>query len=1054
MRLLQRDHDGELSLTQDFLDGKIPEYAILSHTWGPDAEEVTFKDLVDRTGHDKSGFEKIRFCGEQAKRDDIDYFWVDTCCIDKSNNSELSEAINSMFRWYCNAVKCYVYLPDVSGLHAVDGDDTSGIQHWESELRRSRWFTRGWTLQELIAPKSVEFFSKEGNNLGNKVSLGRVVSEITGIPAEAFQNQPLSNFSVTERMVWAEKRVTSRKEDKAYSLLGIFNVHMPLIYGEGEDKALKRLREEIDKSTRGTNRDDFSITFSLADVSGIEHFVARQKELTEIHSSLVGDGSRRTVILHGLGGIGKTQLSIEYAKRHRNDYSAIFWLNINDESSLKQSFARVAKQILREHPSATQLSRVDMKENLDEIVDAVKAWLSLSGNTRWLMVYDNYDNPRGVGNKDPAAVDVRKFLPESHQGSVLITTRSSQVGLGHRIPISKLESLHDSLEILSNTSGRKNIMHDHSAVELAGELDGLPLALATAGAYLDQVAMSFSVYLRLYKESWARLLQSGPELSSYEDRSLYSTWQVSFDQIKQQNPLSAQLLQFWAYFDHQDIWFELLKHSDDEDLRWTIGNFEHCQVPKWIEEIVEDEMAFHGAMRVLIGHGLVEIASYSQELIESRGYSIHGCVHSWTIHVLNQKWEHDLARVAIQLVGSHVPRRKDGLISGIKQRRLLQHAARCSYMVSKNLVDRNNVLRALNQLGYLYDCQNRLNDAGDMYRQALEGYTISLGPDHRLTQAAAIDFGILCVRHDKPDEAARIFEMVLQGNEGLPKLDHLMTFDPEHLSYIGDIYLEQGKLDRAEKFFQMSLQVTLEALGPDHPSTFSSALFLIEFLINQNRLEEAEQWLLGFKNTRDPQDKIILIVARCYIRCTVLSRDQVIRPQYLSNSSREKCLREAIADIANIPDIHRHISKAYVFGRIGQLLIWAGAYNAATLIFLHMSHLLPASVIHWNTWCNGDCGSSLRGETDLFVCETCYDNDLCEPCFINYKNHGSISGERSKNCIAHSFFRIPQQEKSVLESACSCIFSRVPLSQWLKDICPDEVSDEAGALDSDIEMAD
>jgi hypothetical protein len=158
-------------------------------------------------------------------------------------------------------------------------------------------------------------------------------------------------------------------------------------------------------------------------------------------------------------------------------------------------------------------------------------------------------------------------------------------------------------------------MLDPDAVELAKQLDGLPLALATAGAYLDQTAMSLSDYLRLYKESWARLKETSPELSSYEDRTLYSTWQISFDNIKQRNPLSANLLRLLAYFDNQDLWFELLLHSDSED-------------PEWPRELTKDELSFDSALRVLSNHGLVEIATSADDSIVSKGYSIHGCVHS------------------------------------------------------------------------------------------------------------------------------------------------------------------------------------------------------------------------------------------------------------------------------------------------------------------------------------------------------------------------------------------------------------------------------------------
>src|SRR2546421_5738839 len=198
MRLLKVEDDGEFSLTE-FIGDKIPRYAILSHTWGADGEEVIFKDLMEGTGKNKAGYQKIRFCGEQAATDGLRYFWVDTCCIDKSSSTELSEAINSMFRWYHNAEKCYVYLSDVSiGGSIKNGEFSQWI--WEPAFQKSRWFARGWTLQELIAPASVEFFSVEGERFGDKKSLEQQIHEITGITAQALQGDPLSYFSVDERM--------------------------------------------------------------------------------------------------------------------------------------------------------------------------------------------------------------------------------------------------------------------------------------------------------------------------------------------------------------------------------------------------------------------------------------------------------------------------------------------------------------------------------------------------------------------------------------------------------------------------------------------------------------------------------------------------------------------------------------------------------------------------------------------------------------------------------------------------------------------------------------
>jgi hypothetical protein len=242
MRLLKIRDDGGFGL-ECFSKHEIPPYAILSHTWGKGKDdEVTYKDMIDGSRINKPGFEKLTFCGNQAKADGLQHFWVDTCCIDKSNEKELTTALNSMFRWYQNAARCYAYLSDVS-VYTHDGENHH--VEWKSAFRNSRWFTRGWTLQELLAPKIVIFYSQDHVRLGDKTSLEQQITNTTGIAVEALQGQMLSDFDVEERFLWAEKRQTTEEEDKAYCLLGIFDVSLPLIYGEGQSKAMNRLRNVV-----------------------------------------------------------------------------------------------------------------------------------------------------------------------------------------------------------------------------------------------------------------------------------------------------------------------------------------------------------------------------------------------------------------------------------------------------------------------------------------------------------------------------------------------------------------------------------------------------------------------------------------------------------------------------------------------------------------------------------------------------------------------------------------------------------------------------------------
>jgi hypothetical protein len=214
MRLLQYRESGELSF-HSFEDGSIPPYAILSHTWGADGDEVTFAHVETGDGRTKPGYKKIVFCGERARHDGLEYFWIDTCCINKSNKAELSYAINSMFRWYQKAVKCYVYLSDVSSKKRKVSDEYCRI--WEPAFRASKWFTRGWTLQELLAPSAVEFFCSEGKWLDTKISLAQQIHEITGIPKSAITGTRLSQFPVDERLSWIQHRQTKLEEDRTYS---------------------------------------------------------------------------------------------------------------------------------------------------------------------------------------------------------------------------------------------------------------------------------------------------------------------------------------------------------------------------------------------------------------------------------------------------------------------------------------------------------------------------------------------------------------------------------------------------------------------------------------------------------------------------------------------------------------------------------------------------------------------------------------------------------------------------------------------------------------------
>lgn len=244
MRLLMLGDDDEPLLTEYFYEDR-PHYAILSHTWGPETSEVSYQDMLTGAGKQKSGYRKLLFCLQQARRDGLIYCWVDTCCIDRADHNELSEAITSMYKWYKKAVECYVYLPDVP----FRPQDVDMIELWNASFCASRWFKRGWTLQELIAPSSLKFYNAEQSYLGTKETLVKLIQKTTGIPADVIQGGSLDGYSVEARLQWCKGRKTKRIEDEAYCLLGLFGIFMPLLYGEG-DNAFVRLREQIDSKVQ------------------------------------------------------------------------------------------------------------------------------------------------------------------------------------------------------------------------------------------------------------------------------------------------------------------------------------------------------------------------------------------------------------------------------------------------------------------------------------------------------------------------------------------------------------------------------------------------------------------------------------------------------------------------------------------------------------------------------------------------------------------------------------------------------------------------------------
>ncbi|KAM3533698.1 hypothetical protein MY4038_003013 [Beauveria bassiana] len=701
-----------------------------------------------------------------------------------------------------------------------------------------------WLLQQLgqYGPISNEFVTKFAYEtyptptvLGRSIMVVPMASAV--VPGHA-NAEPIGVPADHTSMV----RYVSR-QDEGYVMVSEL---LQIMVKDAANNVQRRWEEETRVEDARGNVNRFNLPLSLPLETKVKHFVGREEELAWIHRELTEPDGGQTAVVHGLGGMGKTQLAIAYMKRHRNDYSALIWLNARDEILLSQSFRLAAMRISREHPNLSYMQIAASDKDADAS-QAVRRWLNEPKNNRWLLIYDNYDHPKVVSDADevpngvgdnrgktgrldqqtPQSYDIRQYLPDtaSDSGAVLITTRSTSVNIGSMKTLTKLESIDDSLEILESTSGRPNLKEDLSAAELAKLLDGLPLALASAGAYLKGLTTSCAQYIDLYKQEWSDLHQRPQGLLS-EDKTLFSTWNVSYEFIKAKDENAAKLLHLWSYFDNNDLWYELLKDGK-----------EHKQ--PWHHDIVLTRLSFDKTMRILCSHGLVE--AHTEMLSkESQGYRVHTCVHEWMANVLNRDMDREMVRemvrTALDCIASHVPS-MDEPEFWLTQRRLMAHADRY-IAVNGNNTQQNTDSVARSKLGNLYTDQGRLKKAEAMYQRALEGSEKAWGPDHTSTLITVNNLGILYADQGRLKEAEAMFQRALEGCEKAWGPDHTSTLIT--VNNLGVLYADQRRLKEAEAMYQRALEGKEKAWGPDHTSTLDTVHNLGNLYKNQGRLEEAE----------------------------------------------------------------------------------------------------------------------------------------------------------------------------------------------------------------------
>jgi len=858
MRLLALNGPDDYSLSEFFGDN-IPPYAVLSHTWRPDNSEVTYQDILAGTARSKAGYDKIQFCAEIATGHGLKYFWVDTCCIDKMNAVELQEAITSMFRWYRGAARCYVYLSDLS----VDGS----IPHknlLESSFRASRWFKRGWTLQELLAPASVEFVSREGKRVGDKTSLESQIHDVTGIDVMALRGAPLSQFDIDERFKWAEGRQTTREEDWAYALQGIFDVSLPIMYGEGRDRAVARLKREVNDTSKYATAASWHEGKAVVDLSLLPtnfhqdarwivpfdrnlRFTGRESQLVDIEKRLFQGGQTSKVAVTGLGGVGKTQMVLELAYRTKQKHRgcAVIWIPATNMEALHKTYRDIAQQL--------EISDAD--EPSADVKKLLQNYLSKESSGQWLLVIDNADDINMWISKSSSSSDQEyggliSYLPRSKQGSIVFTTRDRKTAIKlapHNVVELEEMNAETASQLLQKCLIHQDLVADNKVAEnLLEELTYLPLAIVQAAAYINENGITIQDYQSLLADQEEEVIDLLSEEFSDEWRytsvknPVATTWLISFEQLQQRDSAAADYLAFMACIEPKDIPLSLLPEGRTRNERIKAIGTLHAY------SFVTQRPADHS----LDLHRLVHLAT--RNWLRKENLLAH-----WTEKV-------------IERLNEVFPSDEDH-----KNRSLWRvYLPHVRYAIESDLVDREWKTRTTLMWRYgmcLYE-DGRWTEAEAPITQYLDIEKKLLGEDHPDTLISMANLSLIYAEQGRWQAAEELGVHVMETRKKILGEEHLQTLNS--MSNAAFIYAKQGRWREAEELGYKVMETRRKVLGEEHPHTLVSMNNLAFVYDEQGRWSAAED--LGFQ---------VLEVRRhgCTLNRSDLKRRKSCRRRYLKS---------------------------------------------------------------------------------------------------------------------------------------------------------------------------
>jgi len=554
-------------------------------------------------------------------------------------------------------------------------------------------------------------------------------------------------------------------------------------------------------------------------------FTGREELLTQLASTL--NKGQPTALsqpqaISGLGGIGKTQLALEYAYRSRGDYQAVLWTQADTRENLTSSYLTIATLLNLPEKGEQESTRV---------IVAVKNWLQRS--TDWLLILDNADE----------LALARDFLPPSFGGHVLLTTRAQAMGRFARCLEVDILSTELAALFLLRRAGLLPVEatleqaseHDRSVARaICEEVGGLPLALDQAGAYIEETGCSLAEYQRLYQHRRADLLaERRGQLVDDHPLPVATTWSLSFAQVEQKNPAAADLLRLCAFLAPDTIPEEMITQG---------------------AEHLGPQLAPVGADAYLLNQSIEALRAYSLLRREAShetapSLSVHRLVQAVLKDQMDEQDRQQWSERAVRAVNAAFPEVEHRTWPQCD--RLLPHALLCAELIAQEQMTFPEATRLLNQTGYYLDERARYTEAEPLLVRALQIREQQLGPDHPDTATSLNNLALLYENQGKYAQAELLVVRTLAIYE--------QQLGPEHprtaisLTHLGYIYFNQGKYEQAEPLYLRALSIDEKALGPEHPDLATDLNNLAGLYKNQGKYEQAEPLYLRALSIREQQ---------------------------------------------------------------------------------------------------------------------------------------------------------------------------------------------------------